>query len=233
MSGGIYGPYARLVRWCVRLLLGRWDVIREEPAPVPAAFVARHQNLSGPVLSLALLDREVRVWALHVVFTRRDCFRQYYGYTFTRRFRWPRPLAFCAAGLFSLLVPPLLRSLDAIPVYRGSSRIAETLDLSVRALAQGESVLICPDQDYTDTGDRTGALYLGFLHLERRAARVGASPVSFVPLCPDRRTRRLVVGRALRFPGKAPFKAEQAQLARDLSAELDRLHRVCEANPVS
>lgn len=224
MNGGIYGPYAHAVRWLVRLFLGCWQVTEAPPAPRPAAFVARHQDLAGPVLSVALLEREVRVWVLHVFFTRRDCFRQYYGYTFTERFRWPKPLALCAAAVCALLVPPLMKSLDAIPVYRGSARIVETLKLSAQALAQGESVLICPDRDYTDTSGRDADLYRGFLHLERHAAKVGASPVSFVPLCPDRNRRRFTVGQALRFSGKAPFKAEQSEMAAILAGTLDRMH---------
>lgn len=224
MSGGIYGPYARAVRWLVRRFLGRWQAAEQSCAPRPAAFVARHQDLAGPVLSVALLEREVRVWVLHVFFTRRDCFGQYYGYTFTKRFGWPKPLALCAAAVCALLVPPLLKSLDAIPVYRGSAKIAETLKLSAQALAQGESVLICPDRDYTDTSGKDADLYRGFLHLERHAAKAGAGPVSFVPLCPDRERRRFSVGQALRFSGKAPFKAEQAEMALALAQTLDRMH---------
>lgn len=225
MNGGIYGPYARLVRWVVRLLLRGWTAEAECPSPVPAVFVVHHQNLAGPVLAAALLPRQVRIWVLDVFFSRRACFRQYYGYTFTRRFGWPKPLAWCTAGLLALLIPPLMRSLDAIPVHRGGRRIVETLDASAAALAQGESVLVCPDRDYASADDATGALYQGFLHLERRAARAGCAPAAYVPLCCARHTRRLVAGMPLRFPGKAPFKTEQAQLAAALGAALNELNR--------
>lgn len=225
MKERIYGPYARLVRWAVRLGLRRWSPVEEDHPPAPAVFVVHHQNLAGPVLSAALLPRQVRIWVLDVFFTRRDCFAQYYGYTFTRRFGWPRPLAFCAALPLSLLIPPLIRSLNAIPVHRGDRRIMETLDAAAAALAQGESVLVCPDLDYASREDATGALYQGFLHLERRARRAGAPPLAYVPVCCARRTQRFVLGRPLYFPGNLPFKAGQKQMASALGAALNQLNQ--------
>lgn len=227
MRGGIYGPYARLVRRAVRLGLRGWSAGEEAAPPEGAVFVARHQNLAGPVRAVALLDREVRVWVLSVFFSRKECFDQYYGYTFTRRFGWPRPLAFCAAGLLALAIPPLMRSLGAIPVYRGSARVRETLRQSAAALGRGESVLICPDENYTTKDGETGAIYRGFLHLERLAG----GHVPFVPLCSARHARRFVVGPALYFPGLAPFKEEQEGVARALSAALDRMRRDYDAAP--
>ena len=223
MTGSIYGPYARLVRAVARFLLRGWTVTTEETPPAAAVFVARHQNLAGPILSAALLPREVRIWVLHVFFSRRECFAHYYHFTFTCRFHWPRPLAFCTAGLLSLVIPPLIASLNAIPVYRGSTRVAETLKASAKALAAGESVLICPDQDYTSTAGETGALYRGFLHLERQSVRSGGGHVPFVPLCCAASAHRFVVGCALLFPGNAPFKAEQSQVALALAQALDRM----------
>ena len=53
------------------------------------------ENESGGTteVALALLPDEPRPWVLHVFLDRHECFSQYYGYTFRKRFGWPAPAA--------------------------------------------------------------------------------------------------------------------------------------------
>ena len=112
-----WGPLARAARRAARCLPGGWRL--DGPLPDgPCVYVVHHQNLAGPLAALALLPGQPRPWVLHPFCGRRACFAQYYRYTFPARFGWPRPLAFLAAGLGAMLVPPLLHSLGSIPVYR-------------------------------------------------------------------------------------------------------------------
>ena len=58
------------------------------------------ENESGGTteVALALLPDEPRPWVLHVFLDRHECFAQYYGYTFRKRFGWPAPAAWAAAA---------------------------------------------------------------------------------------------------------------------------------------
>ena len=94
----IYGPLARFLRAGVRPFLHRWDTSGAQKAQPPAVYVVHHRNMSGPVHTLALLPDEPRPWVLHVFLDRHECFAQYYGYTFRKRFGWPAPAAWAAAG---------------------------------------------------------------------------------------------------------------------------------------
>ena len=87
----IYGPLARFLRAGVRPFLHRWDTSGAQKAQPPAVYVVHHRNMSGPVHTLALLPDEPRPWVLHVFLDRHECFAQYYGYTFRKRFGWPAP----------------------------------------------------------------------------------------------------------------------------------------------
>ena len=135
----IYGPLARFLRAGVRPFLHRWDTSGAQKAQPPAVYVVHHRNMSGPVHTLALLPDEPRPWVLHVFLDRHECFAQYYGYTFRKRFGWPAPAAWAAAGVLSLTVPAVVRSFGAIPVYRSLKETRDMMEQSAQALLRGES----------------------------------------------------------------------------------------------
>lgn len=79
-------------RFFVRLKIGRWTA--EVPPPEgPTVYVCHHGNMRGPVTSLCWLPFPVRPWVLHVFTDRETCRAQYRGYTFSKRFGMPQPLA--------------------------------------------------------------------------------------------------------------------------------------------
>ena len=145
----IYGPLARFLRAGVRPFLHRWDTSGAQIAQPPAVDVVHHRNMSGPVHTLALLPDEPRPWVLHVFLDRHECFAQYYGYTFRKRFGWPAPAAWAAAGVLSLTVPAVVRSFGAIPVYRSLVSHLSTIiiDSTCRATEEvGDLTTICDTQ---------------------------------------------------------------------------------------
>ena len=117
----IYGPLARFLRAGVRPFLHRWDTSGAQKAQPPAVYVVHHRNMSGPVHTLALLPDEPRPWVLHVFLDRHECFAQYYGYTFRKRFGWPAPAAWAAAGVLSLTATKFTRSAEAIQPWDSTS----------------------------------------------------------------------------------------------------------------
>lgn len=220
-------PYGRVIRRLIRLALKNWRVTGPPCPAGPAVYIVHHQNLFGPVHAAALLPTDVRPWVLYPFCGRRDCFDQYYGYTFTKRFGWHPVLAAPAAGVLSLLVPPLMRSIGAVPVYRNGRRVMTTMDTSIKALSAGHSLLICPDRAYDDTSSHTGALYQGFLNLERGYRKTTGQHLAFVPVYPSPSKRALVTGEPLYFEGKGPFKAERAQTADRLAEVLNAAAQAC------
>ena len=222
----VFGPYARVIRALLRASHPGWQVQGELPAG-PAVLLVHHQNLFGPICAEVLLPEEPHIWVLEVFHDRASCFRQFYCYTYSRRFGWPARAAALAAGALSLAVPPLIHSVSSIPVYRGHKEILRTMDWSLRALRAGHKVLICPDMDYADSGSSVGSLYTGFLHLEKEWRREGRPPLPFVPLYCSRHDRRLVLGQALCFPRNQPFNQEREEMAGRLRDRMNELGRQC------
>lgn len=215
------GKLFYITRFFVRLGLGRWTADAEPPQG-PVVYVCSHNDLLGPLATLAWLPFPVRPWVLHVFCRRETCREQYSGYTFSRRFGLPGPLADFLAWALSGYVSALMGSLGAIPVYRGSMKIAGTFRETVAALQAGESVLVFPDVDYTDVSDGIGEVYEGFFLLERFWRKASREPLRFVPLRLDPAAKRVTAGRAVSFDRCAAWKPEVQRVRCALQAEINR-----------
>lgn len=227
-----YGRLARFLRSIVRPCLHRWDTSGARRTEAPAVYVVHHRNLSGPVHALALLPDMPRPWVLHVFLERKKCFDQYDRFTFRTRFGWPRPLAWLAAAVLSRIVPAVLRSFGAIPVYRGLRAMRGTMSETVAALIRGENILLCPDVDYDSPDAATGAIYKGFLQLEKIYYEKTGGHVQFVPVFCGRscgRGKRILTGAPVRFAdadGRS-FRARRDDIARQLVDILNALAAEC------
>ena len=207
-------------RFFVRLGIGRWSV-NVPPPEGPTVYVCSHGNLRGPLATLCWLPFAVRPWVLHVFTEKETCQAQYRDYTFSQRFGMPKAAAAAAAWAVSGYVSALMRSLGAIPVYRGSARIRETFRESVDTLLAGDSVLIFPDVDYTDESGDVGEVYEGFLLLERYWRRASDLPLKFVPLRMDVDGKRITAGKAVCFDRSAQWKMEMQRVKEALRKEMN------------
>ncbi|MFR9159810.1 MAG: GtrA family protein [Ruthenibacterium lactatiformans] len=221
----IYGPLARFLRAGVRPFLHRWDTSGAQKAQPPAVYVVHHRNMSGPVHTLALLPDEPRPWVLHVFLDRHECFAQYYGYTFRKRFGWPAPAAWAAAGVLSLTVPAVVRSFGAIPVYRS---LKETRDMMEQARRRccAMSIMLCPDVAYDSAAPATGEIYKGFLQLEKLYHAGTGAHLRFVPVYCGK-TKRIVTGEPVCFSDGAPFRTQREEVAGRIVDGLNALAAAC------
>lgn len=215
------GKLFYITRFFVRIGLGRWAVDVEKPLE-PTVYVCSHNNLRGPLAVQAWLPFAARTWALHVFFDREGCRKQYREYTFSKRFGLPGPVAAFFAWIAAGFVSCLMASIRAIPVYRGSVKIGTTFKETVSALQAGDSVVIFPDVDYTDSANGIGEVYDGFLLLERFWRKASDKPLRFVPLRLDASAHRISEGRAVRFDRGAGWKPEIARVREALRAEINR-----------
>lgn len=210
-------------RFWVRLFTHRYKVCPSKDRPEPAVYVVHHQNMRGPILSLAWFDLPARPWALSVFCSRKSCFEQYYNYTFTKRFGMPRLVALVLAFPLSFFISTLMNSMGAIPVFRGSREIIKTFKESVASLIQGENLLIFPDIDYTNESSDIGEIYSGFLSLEKYYIKETGRHLAFVPLHINRSDCCIHEGQAVYFEDGKDFKEERGRVYVRLQEEFLRL----------
>ena len=226
MKKRIYRINFLFCRWLARCFTLRYRVRYACPALNPAVYIVHHQNMRGPVLSMAWLNFSVRLWVLDVFCRRKSCFRQFFNYTFTKRFGLPKALAAVIVFPISLFVPMLMRSIRAIPVSRGSKDVINTFRHSIATLTSGESLLISPDINYSDKDLHIGEMYQGFLDLEKFYKRRTGKPLAFVPMHICSRKRIIYVGEAIYFDTDEDFRSEKAKVYQQIKTEFLRLENL-------
>lgn len=223
MSKNKYGLLFKISQRIARILLPRY---RFEEKPIqgnPVVYVSHHQNMIGPVSILAWIKYYIRTWVLSEFTDQEASYHHYVNYTFRERYGWPTWFAKLIAWPASYIVPWITKSADVIPVYRGSRKIIETMEISHDTLISGESILIFPDIDYSSDSKNTSEIYQGFLHLEKKYFKETGEHLTFVPIFSDSDEKVVRVGKEIQFTGNELFIHEREKIADEIQMELNRL----------
>ena len=180
-----YGPFISLARGTAGMFMTKYKSLVLAPEE-PTVYVCRHLNMHGPITSIIKLGFHVHPMVLSCFLDKEQCYRQYAEFTFTekrgkrtKRHNWK---AYAA----SRVVPSVMRSLGAIPVYRGAgANSLHTMRESIACLKKHESVIVYPDIDYTAGYETESELYEGFLLLGQLYKRNTGKSLRFVPLYID------------------------------------------------
>lgn len=149
-----------------------------------AVYVCRHLDMHGPMTTLKWLPFHTHPMVFSPFFTESECYRQYADYTFTVRVGKPAGKFNMKAYLASRAVPKLVRSIRAVPVYRGTMGAYKTMRYAVDHLVKKQSVIVYPDIDYVGEGGESD-IYDGFLYLGELYHRQTGKSLRFIPLYID------------------------------------------------
>jgi len=219
---GFQGRFYFLIRNILRMQAKyRYAVPDRSVFTEPAVYVCRHGDNDGPIITMVNLPLPLHPWTYHVWCNEEACYRQCMDYTFTVRYGWSPRKANFVARLISKPFTLLIRSAGSIPVYRNSLKVRETFKETIEALKRGESILIFPDVDYTSTDGDAGALYDGFLMLERMYYKEMGRHLPFASLRIDDKEKKLLLGETISFRDGIPFKEEKERVIRALQDALN------------
>lgn len=219
----LYGPFAHAARWVYKSF-APYTLEGYTPQPdEPSVYVVHHKNLSGPIHAILTLPEESHLWVYRVFFERRECFKQYRDYTFTKRFGMPRALATPAAWLLSRIVPGIMHSFAAIPVHRDSRNILDTFKQSHSALLKGESLIICPDVNYDSSSEQMGEIYTGFFHLEKMYFKATGKHLAFVPVSYNKTRHVTTLGQPVTFNDNIPYNEQKGLIATTLTNAINQM----------
>lgn len=228
MNNKFYGLFVRFVQKTVRMFTPKYKVqsfttIEDEPI----VYISHHQNMFGPFHALLWSPIHLHPWVLHVFLDQKACFKQYSEYTFSERAGMNKTLAKMIAYPLSFFITRLISSCRAIPVHRGSRKIIQTFKLSVEALQKGESIVIFPDVDYTDSSAETKDFYEGFLLLERYYFKATGKHVAFVPLFVSKGEKILTTSKPIYFKDEQDFNEQKSQVLKEIQALLNNMAKAC------
>lgn len=227
MASNFYGRFFRITQWIVRQIYPTYKIQIHENVKGPVVYISHHQNLFGPFVIYLWFPKSIRTWILHVFLDRKLCYLQYVNYTFTERFGMNKLFAKICALPISFIISSLLKSSKGIPVYRGSRKILKTIQLSVEALKNGETIVIYPDVDYTDKSNETKELYEGYLYIEKYFFKETGRHVNFVPLYVSKRKRLIVSDEPIAFLDGEDFAYGQKRVGNYIQTKLNELAKKC------
>ncbi|MBE6944199.1 MAG: glycosyltransferase [Ruminococcaceae bacterium] len=192
----IYGKYGRFVRRLFRVFSRKYRCDFAMPEE-PVVFVCRHLDMHGPYTTLKWLPAELHPMIIHMYFDRKATVKHMSKYTFAARYG-RKPVRFnLAAHVMSWIAPPLMRSLQAVPVYRDGLKSTTTIKEGLKHLLRSESLIVYPDIHYMDKYDKPSEIYEGFLYIGELYYKKTGKKLSFVPLRIDDKSRRITAGQAV------------------------------------
>jgi len=214
----IYGKYGRFARWLFRIISPKYRcnyTIPEEPV----VFVCRHLDMHGPYTTLKWMTEEPHPMILHIYFDREKTLKHMTEYTFAAR-SGKKVKKFCLSAYFmSLITPPLMKSLQAVPVYRESVKSMATIKQGLKYLLKNESLIVYPDIHYMDGYDKPSEIYQGFLYIGELYYKKTGKKLSFIPLLIDDRNRCITSGEPISITN---YREESAAAAEHLKAQINR-----------
>lgn len=210
---------ARIV--CYRRVIGAEIIDHSRPA----VFTCNHGKISGPVTAVSFLPVRFRPWINACMLDREEAtstmmgtFRdklKLFGPKLKRRILW----------MVSGPVCHYLNSFEPIPVYKGMPReSAGTIEQSVDALIQGDSLLIFPEKprDRYDA-DSYKDFNTGFAALGRALYERTGQCLEFYPVWSDRKSRSLLIGAPVPFDPSNESRDEKLRISSELQAGMARL----------
>ena len=214
----IYGPYARFARRLLRTFSRKYRC--DFPMPEePVVFVCRHLDMHGPYTTLKWLPAELHPMIIHVFFDRNATVRHMTEYTFSARFGKKAGGFSLAAHVMGRIAPPMMKSLQAVPVYRESLQSVKTIKQGLKYLLKNESLIVYPDIHYMDGYDQPSDIYEGFLYMGELYFKKTGRKLSFIPLLIDDQNRRITAGQPITV---TDYRRESASAAEHLKAHINR-----------
>jgi len=223
-------PLYHLVRWGFQNVLWRGKVagLDRLPARGPAVLVANHLGSMGPIAVGASVPGEFYSW-IHSDVLDPALAPDYLRCDFVEpELHLRPPPSGWLASLITRIHVPLLRAVGGIPVYHTPEGLQQTLHITVDLLAEGNLVLILPedprlplDPRYAMRPFQKGFTRCGELFFERTGGCL-----AFYPLAVRRTSRTLQVGEPVRYnpnigPGAERLRLRSA-LENSIHAMLDQ-----------
>lgn len=218
----------RLVSWGFQELIWGGDLLGVDNLPErgPAVFVSNHLGALGPIAVGASLPLRLHAW-IHADMLDPHLASDYLRRDFVEpQLHVPSPFSRWLAEAISKIHVPLLRAVGGIPVYHTSHGLLETFRLSVDLLAQGEYLLIFPedfdqpiDERYQMAPFQKGFTRLGELYYERTR-----QILPFYPLAVHKLSFTVRVGRPIRYNPMVNPLSERVRLKNLLEQSVHELY---------
>lgn len=224
-GGAVYaerrqGRLFRLLRLVIALFTPRMETVWEEPfSGAPSVFVCNHDRAFGPIAMCVHfpLCREIRPWINAQVLSPRETPQYVREDYWWNPDKWTAPIFdYSLAYLMALLIPPILRGADSVPVYHDAGVMA-TLRASVKTLSDGKHLLLFPERP-TGYHQYDTEIFDGFVSVGRLYYKRSRERVHFYPAFVDWESKKITVGKPLVYDPSVDHTIQAPRTAKAIEA---------------
>lgn len=197
----------------------------------PSVFVSNHNFIYGPIAAVIYLPTYFRPW-IHNVMLERETARKEIARPFGVVLKiFGKKLGGAIIDFGARLTCWALNSFNPIPVVRGASRdVMSTFEQSIRALEEGDNILIFPEKPKRmvnpdgDAGeDVLRTFYTGFAHIAKMYYDRTGKALLFYPLYSDMSEHAFRIGEPVAYdPSLEPHEGKR-RLAEQLQKRVAEL----------
>ena len=195
-----------------------------EPAPF---IVTNHTGISAPAMFLIHYPEPLRTWSHYAFLDRHAALTHLKNNVLGRRkFGF---LLYPVAVIFSHVIVWFFKRANPIPVWRGSKKITETLDLSVETKTAGVTQIIFPEKlDGPSPVLANPYLYelnRGFVYAAKAYYEKTGRPLRFYPAysCPS--LSKVVIGEPITYNPDLPMREQKESVCKYLEEKIYSLAR--------
>lgn len=196
------------------------------PSDEPVVFVANHEKNYGPAIMQLFFPISYRPWIIYNMLDEDVCKPYVQETFFDERLKWPRWLSKPVTALLTPLLVRLMQETNPVPVYRGRpDRIVETFRQSIKALENGENLLIFPEKPASEPfSDDVNEFFEGFLYLAKLYYRKTGKGLLFCPVSINPKTDTISIGKSVRFNPEFEFQVESDRIRLHLMEQVAGLY---------
>ena len=188
-----------------------------------AVFVCSHIGSYAPIVMELFFPFSFRPWVTYQVVTKKLC-RKYLEQDFVKKeLKWKRPFSGWLATAIEPLCIRVLRSAEAVPVYKGKKKIRETFEQSVAALKDGSNLAIFLTDLNQGSTKLMGGLQSGFIHLAKLYHRDTCKELLFYPIFVDKEKRNITICHPVAFVSENDFRAERKRIISYLQNAIEKI----------
>ncbi|MDL2257622.1 hypothetical protein LJC42_00495 [Eubacteriales bacterium OttesenSCG-928-K08] len=191
----------------------------------PVVFVCNHLEIYGPLITNLHLPFYFRSWIISRMLDK-DIVAEHLTSGVDIVLHWvPERLRKHIPRLVAPLVFTVLRSLDPIPVYRGSVReVIKTIQLTVDAMEYEDNILLFPEnpgdgENYKEAG--VSQFYSGFVTIGSEYYKRTGLCTTFYPMYADKAKHTLTIGEGIRYDSQNSKAKEKDRIVQALFDWMD------------
>ncbi len=187
-------------------------------------FVSNHVGFFAPLIINLYVDMKFIPWVIHDITDKKLC-RKYINSDFTEpQLKLRPPLSYIVSSIIDPICISIMEYLNAIPVYKGSQKISQTILLTLDRLKEGHNILIFPEDRNKKYNDVLDKFNTGFINVAKMYYKEYGGLISFYPVYVNKSQNRIFIGKKIVYDPNTLYKNERERIANYLMESISKMY---------